>query len=390
MLTLGEYLRSLPFNGFTSASIGYAFIDTPLAVFAPVSGLYGVSFMVFLLSAAIGTIFTIAFANKGDWAYKIQNLNKQLLSPALLLLFVIALLTIVLGQIAWVNKTGQKISYRLLQTKEFDKVSPTDEIESLEANRLLKRLSSSGAQITATPETALHTTLERLDESALKQLKTFSNQSESHRFLGIPTAILDGGRFNSVVHISNISETFQRHNKVALMPFGEFEMPLFTWVGAALNRRNLDTRQGTSSAPFPAFGTFITTLICNEDATSAISRERIHKWPNTGIILNPTSMQAAKSTYATEQRLQMVQMRALETGRPILRIADHARSAYIDELGFVVQNTATQEPLDLNGFVYPTQGITPYVQWGNTLILFFCVLIMLIIVFVQMPYKIIL
>ncbi|MDQ6679426.1 MAG: hypothetical protein M3Y67_00475, partial [Pseudomonadota bacterium] len=64
-LTLGEWLRSFLFNGFTSLSVGYVTVDNWLGGYAPVGGLYLASFVIYLLAGLSALV--LMPAGRGGW-----------------------------------------------------------------------------------------------------------------------------------------------------------------------------------------------------------------------------------------------------------------------------------------------------------------------------------
>ena len=71
------------------------------------------------------------------------------------------------------------------------------------------------------------------------------------------------------------------------------------------------------------------------------------------------------------QHLQISQMRALETGRYMLRATNTGVSAIINERGVVLQQADVFKATALNGLVQGYTGATPYVRFGNSLVLGF-------------------
>jgi apolipoprotein N-acyltransferase len=68
------------------------------------------------------------------------------------------------------------------------------------------------------------------------------------------------------------------------------------------------------------------------------------------------------------QHLQISQMRALETGRPMLRSTNTGTTAVIDPKGRVVAKLAPYTQGALSASVQGMQGVTPYILAGNWLI----------------------
>jgi apolipoprotein N-acyltransferase len=68
---------------------------------------------------------------------------------------------------------------------------------------------------------------------------------------------------------------------------------------------------------------------------------------------------------APHQHLQMARMRALETGRYMLRSTNTGITAIIDERGNLLKQAPQFKPFVLLGAVQPFAGATPYVRFGN-------------------------
>ncbi|MBT8430209.1 MAG: apolipoprotein N-acyltransferase, partial [Gammaproteobacteria bacterium] len=75
---------------------------------------------------------------------------------------------------------------------------------------------------------------------------------------------------------------------------------------------------------------------------------------------------------------EIARMRALETGRFLLRATNTGISAIIDERGRLRASSPQFEQAILSGDVVPMRGSTPFVFWGNLAIL---VLVGLMLVF---------
>lgn len=63
--------------------------------------------------------------------------------------------------------------------------------------------------------------------------------------------------------------------------------------------------------------------------------------------------------------MQFSQVRAIETGRMVLRSTNTGATAIIDKNGQVLQHAPHDEAVILTGEAQSYQGQTPYVWWGN-------------------------
>jgi apolipoprotein N-acyltransferase len=62
-------------------------------------------------------------------------------------------------------------------------------------------------------------------------------------------------------------------------------------------------------------------------------------------------------------------MRALETGRPVVRATNTGVTAAIDERGRVTASLPEFTRGTLVADIVPRKGTTPYVRWGNSVVL---------------------
>jgi apolipoprotein N-acyltransferase len=90
---------------------------------------------------------------------------------------------------------------------------------------------------------------------------------------------------------------------------------------------------------------------------------------------------------APHQRLQMARMRALETGRPMLRAANTGPSVAINHHGRVLVRSPQFRTYSLTATVQPMQGQTPYVRWGNRPVVLALVLVVVLVVLASRLHK---
>jgi apolipoprotein N-acyltransferase len=102
--------------------------------------------------------------------------------------------------------------------------------------------------------------------------------------------------------------------------------------------------------------------ICYEDI---FGEEVIDVLPDAQILLNVSNDAWFGESFAADQHLQSSQMRALETGRWMLRSTNTGVTAAIDENGRVVSRLPQFTRATLVQSVPPRAGTTPYVRWGN-------------------------
>ena len=358
-MTLGEYLRSLPFNGYTVLSLGYVLVDTPARGLFPAGGTYLASLWAYAIAGLLGWLALDLGQGRG-----LQALRWPALSGA-----VLAGLMLALQSVSWVQPSGSPLSFRLIQgnVRQADKFRP----ETLEGQvrDYLQVITAERADLIVTPETAFPLFLNQLPVGTLERLKQFSNRSDSHVFLGIGTVSALGHGHNSVIGISPGADLLQHYNKIRLMPFGEYSPRGLSWFSRQLvlpmkgmtpglpDPRPFLVRSGRGGEP-----SLLGTLNCHEDMQGSDLR---HWLPQAQILLNPTNLAWFEGSRALGQRLQMAQARALEAGRPVLRVANTGVSAHIDHLGRIHESAAEGVAAVVTGEVQGMQGRTPYSRFGD-------------------------
>ena len=360
LLTLGEWLRSVLFNGFTSLSIGYVTLDTWLAGFAPIGGTYMAGFVALVLAGLPGCASRSRAAATGAGVVAVALIASGA----------------ALSRIAWAHTIGGPLSYRLVQSyvPQARKFDPRFAPEH--GKHIVDLIVATPADIIATPETTFKSNSNEFPGDALNRIQRFSQQSASHIFLGVVMTAANSDGFNSIMQISPDlgAGTFARYDKVRLMPFGEYTPIGFSWFTDSLRIPLKDMSAGRGDQEPMKLSKYNTTvnigtLICLEDM---IGRDAV-KWAGSAnLLLNPTNLAWFDNPLAIDQRLQIARMRALEVARPILRIANTGISAQIDARGNIGARTSMGVEEVLSGTVQPTEGLTPYARLGDAPALVLC------------------
>ena len=360
LLTLGEWLRSVLFNGFTSLSIGYVTLDTWLAGFAPIGGMYLSGFVVLLLAGLLGrAVGSTSAALSGTGIGS-----------------VILVAGWALGRVDWTQPVGAPLSFRLIQSDVAQARKFDLRYEAEYTRRVADLIMQTPADIVATPETTFTSFLNELPGDLLPRLQQFSQRTGSHVFLGVAMAAANSDGHNSVLQISPdpVSEGLARYDKIRLMPFGEYSPTGFGWFTNLLSIPLKDMSAGPpQQAPLrlAKAGTSvgIGTLICHEDM---FGRDAAAWADSANLLLNPTNLAWFDGTMAIDQRLQVARMRSLEVGRPMLRVANTGTTAQIDSHGAVVSEIPAHAQGVLSGSVQAVSGSTPYARAGDAVALTLC------------------
>jgi apolipoprotein N-acyltransferase len=97
--------------------------------------------------------------------------------------------------------------------------------------------------------------------------------------------------------------------------------------------------------------------------------EVIDALPQARALLNVSNDAWFGESFAADQHLQASQMRALETGRWMVRATNTGATAAIDETGRVTARLPAFTAGTLVADIVPREGATPYVRTGNVPVL---------------------
>lgn len=352
MWGLSEWMRGWIFTGFPWAATGYAHNVSPLGGYAPLVGVYGLGVLAALCAGCL-----VMLTQRARW-------------PAIGLLAAVMAVGFGLKQVSWTQEVGQPLSVRLLQgdvrqDQKFDAAYLHEIIDRYQA-----MITAAPADLVATPETAIPVTPQQLPDGYLGALQGFAQQSGSHLMIGIPTLNREGRYANSVIALDPRGAAGTQgylYNKHHLVPFGEFIPPGFRWFTDLMRIPLGDQTRGEPlQAPFPVKDQLVLPNICYEDAfgEEIAAQLRNAAQPAT-LLLNVSNLAWYGESVAIPQHLQISQMRAIETGRPMLRSTNNGATAVIDGRGNVVQRLPFYERGVLAATVRGTEGLTPYVRAGN-------------------------
>jgi apolipoprotein N-acyltransferase len=342
---LADFLRGDLFSGFPWLALGYAQTPpSPLAGYAPLFGVYGVS----LLSAlAAGLLLWrpwgwlgLALLLAGGWA---------------------------LAPLRWTAAVGAPFSVALVQGNipQDLKWQPERFAATLATYHAL--VASHPAQLTVLPETALPAFLASVPAEYLEALAALARRQNGDILLGAPTAAADGRRYwNSAVSFG--ASPSQRYAKVHLVPFGEFVPPGFAGFLRLAQIPMSDFSPGApGQPPLVLAGQKLAVNICYEDAFGGELRARAAA---AGVLVNLSNTAWFGRSLAQPQHLQIAQLRALESGRPVLRATNTGMTAVIDPDGAVRAVLPPFRTGVLTAAVQAHAGQTPYLAWGDWPVLF--------------------
>lgn len=346
---LCEWLRGWILTGFPWLHLGYSQVPGPLAGFAPWLGVYGVSWAV---AISAGLLVYILGAPTRRWRYAV---------PAIVVLWVAGWLA---GSVEWTRPAGAPLRVALVQGDVPITLKWRAQYRSAILNHYLElSAKAGGANLIIWPEAAMPTYLDEIDPSYLERLRQRAHTNGSDFLIGVIER--DRSRrafYNSVVSIGATPGTYRKQH---LVPLGEF-LPLKSILGWLLDYLDIPmsdfSRGAADQPPLYAAGQRIAMTICYEDA---FGEEVIRQLPAATLLINVSEDAWFGDSLASHQRLQMARMRALETGRPLLRVGNTGPSAIVGPRGEVTARSPQFQPFVLTGETQPMRGVTPYVRLGN-------------------------
>ncbi|BBJ00285.1 apolipoprotein N-acyltransferase [Ferrigenium kumadai] len=347
---LVEWVRGLIFTGFPWLTLGYAHSDSSLAGYAPVLGVYGVSLVAAVSAGLLTTLWLERWNRQGR--------------IALAVLVVLWVGGAALRSVAWTQPQGEPFGVALVQGNIAQDIKFNQDalVGTLETYRRL--VTQGEARLTVLPETAFPLLREEVPPSLVEQLRQHARMNDGDMLVGAFEHD-EKGFYNSVFTLGSAEE--QHYRKEHLVPFGEF-IPLRYVLGPLINDvLNIPmgdlARGGERQKPLEVAGQRVAVNICYEDV---FGEEIIRALPQATLLVNVTNDAWYGDSYAAEQHNQIAQLRALETGRMMLRATNTGVTSIIGADGKVLKKLPQHEEGVLSGTAQGYEGITPYVRLGNT------------------------
>lgn len=362
--TLLEWLRGWLFTGFPWLNPGYSQAPaSPLAGYAPLLGVHGITLLLFA---------TAGLLCWGWYAKPWRQAARAWPWPAALLLLWIA--GFGLKAVDWTEATGSRVTVSLLQGNVAQDLKWRADHLRDTLLRYLELVRSSDSRLIILPETALPLFLRDVPADYLDELASHARANNGDVLLGVPERLPDGRYYNSVVSVGSAER--QTYRKQHLVPFGEF-IPLRPLLGELVSKLAIplqDFARGASEQqPLAVAGERVAVNICYEDA---FGEEIIRQLPQATLLVNVSNVAWFGRSIAPQQHLQIAQMRALETGRWMLRATNTGMTAVVNPRGRVEAVAPEFTRAVLTYRVAGMRGATPYVRWGNAAALALCLLAM--------------
>ncbi|MEB4591756.1 apolipoprotein N-acyltransferase [Candidatus Thiothrix sp. Deng01] len=363
---LTEWFRGWFLTGFPWLQLGITQVDNWLANYAPVTGVLGISWLVALGSGALVLIV-------------LGTLRERAIAAAL----VVATVAVGfgLGQIRWTQPTGEPLYVSMLQgnVDQLTKWEPQFRNENIQAYLNLmdpdRYPDVERSHLVIWPETALADFFPRsLD--VLEPLQDWAREAKADLLVGgfylnrdteaVYNAVMAIGGDRDVGKSIETSENV--YAKKHLVPFSEY-IPLLKYLRflesiIRLPYDNVTAWEGRGNLVLA--GQPMRLSVCYEDV---YGEELIQGLPEATMLVNVSNDGWFTGSIEPAQHAEIARMRALETGRFLLRATNNGVSAIINEKGKVLKTGPQYEATVISGYAVPLSGTTPYVRTGNWLII---------------------
>lgn len=354
---LFEWVRGELLTGFPWIYVGYALIDTPMAGWAPISGVLGLSLLVVLFSSSL--------------AQYLYNRKDRSVLTIVVVATCLSLIAIPLQSIQWTKKSDESVlSFAAIQGNSAQDLKWTPgHLDEVIERYLSMTQPFWDRDLILWPENAIPTLYQNVS-SLMEQLNAKSQSTDTSLVLGIPW--YEKERFyNSTVSLG----TGEGHYfKQKLVPFGEyvpFESVLRNLIAFFNLPMSSFSRGSENQPPLQVAGHPVATYICYEavypDFSAALAR-------NTGFLITISNDTWFGTSIGPFQHFQMTRMRSLETGRYLIRGTNDGITALINNKGEVVSSIPQYQAGVLTGELPIMSGETPFMRWGSWPVLILCLL----------------
>lgn len=348
--------------GFPWFMWGYTQWNAPEMIqTAAFTGVYGISFLVAFTGSCVGYAFSVS---------SVKRAAGQMLLAAAVFLGVFAYGKYTLGRLPENFKPLLSINAAVLQPNidQYKKWSPEFEEEILNTvDQLASRLDGTNTLLALWPESVTPGPL--VQDRYRNLFENIARRTGAYQVVG-SNSQEDGRQFVSAYLVPPEEKPWGVYHKVQLVPFGEYiplEKPLKTLFSDVAVLGELGSfsagklNQPLLSLPGVPFG----TTICYESVFPQLWRAQ--NLAGAKFFVNITNDAWYFDTAAPYQHLAVNVLRAVETGRPVLRAANTGISAVIDPFGRITRRLELNRRGALSVSVPLPVGdrVNFYTQWGD-------------------------
>jgi len=355
-----EWVQSWMISGFPWFLIGYTqFQNLAFAQSASIGGIYGLSFLVVVISIYIAQ----AFSNRVNIRFALSATSFIILSHTWLVI-----------NIQKTEKQSLKVGVvqgNISQDRKWngDQLNWTTNHYS----SLTREIAENKPDLIVHPETAFpYYFNDHANAIYSKKIRTLVQEIKIPLLVGS----LQGSRntskpiYNRAFMLDKTGEISGFADKVHLVPFGEY-LPFPTFFGylGELTAQSGQFTPGTKHnvLSVPESTGLAGIFICYESIFPEITRSLVLAGAN--FLINTTNDAWFGQTAAPEQHFAMSVIRAIETRRSVVRVANTGISGIIGPTGQIVSSTALEETVAFTESIELQSEKTFYVRHGNWILI---------------------
>ncbi|MEO8130139.1 MAG: apolipoprotein N-acyltransferase [Bryobacteraceae bacterium] len=331
--------------GFMWLKLGDAGVDMSIPLrLAPITGVYGISFLFALMSVAIAMI-------------ALRRTRRDLLW--ILMLPVLYLLP-ALPEAGRPDESAVTLQPNLDEEKEWQEQEVREMQRRLEYLSLQNALASGepSPQLILWPEVPAPLYYDR-DAQFRERMNSLARLTRTPVLFGTVARTGKGEPLNSVQMVDAAGETAGRYDKILLVPFGEYVPTPFSFANKISSEIG-NFQAGEKFTTFSIGGHSVGTFICYESAFPHFVRRF-----QTDVLINLSNDGYFGHSAAREQHLGLVRMRAAENARWIVRVTNNGISTAADPAGRVTRPLPEfSEAVGRLGYAYH-KNLTFYSRYGD-------------------------
>jgi len=202
------------------------------------------------------------------------------------------------------------------------------------------------------------------DQQLRERLADFAKANRTSIILNSQEAAPNNGIYNSAILINEAGKLVAQYDKIRLLPFGEY-VPLPRWfpgvglIGALVG----EFTPGTNYRLMPVGQINAGIFICIESAYPSVAR----RFTSDGadVLINISNDGYLGPTAVRRQHLANAIFRAVENGRPVLRVTNTGITAFIMPTGETLDPTASFQPDVRVWAIWKSDGQTLYTRYGD-------------------------
>jgi apolipoprotein N-acyltransferase len=230
------------------------------------------------------------------------------------------------------------------------------------------------------PETAIPGHSEGIQQSVLIPMAIAATQQDSAILTGVVVSESEKNIFyNSMLLLGSSQGAYHKRH---LVMFGEY-YPLrwlLDFMRSYINIPYSDLTSGSWDQPLMSVKeTRLGVSICFENV---FSRDILTALPEANLLVNASNDAWFGDSLAPHQHLQIAQMRALESGRPMVRSTNTGISAFIDYRGRIIESVGQFKTQSITQDMVGRNGVTPFYYFAKVQGILAALILVALLIFV--------